>query len=240
MSIKEEEVKDNNLEKYEEVFKDEIEMIQEEMSEMDSLYEETKKHFDEVKGNPQRATLRFIQEQTSNLISMKDSKIKMIKSSVDVKKIISDFAYKYDKMENNDRLDTDLSLQLFERMMESQKREGVSLSSDDKDDSMDDEELNGRIEDLIANDEEIADEINTIVEGLKDEIDSDDEESSESIVSDLYGTLYVYDSDTNEITKEGVPEGLEVIDITIDEENDEYYVECSDGNKYEIVEIDLS
>jgi len=234
MGNKKDQNEDNN---FDNLFKNELDMINEEMKNIDELFKDTKEHFDEVKENPQMSTLRFVQEQTSNLISMKDSKIKMIKSSVDVKKIISDFKYKYDRLEQGEDDGKDLSVELFKEIMKFNNNDKTKDHEPDLD--LDEEDIDNAIENILSDDEDIANEIDAIMsDGSAKE--SNEEDDKKTIVSDIYGKLYTLDNETDEVSEEGVPEGIEVVNIRIDEESDEYYVKCSDGNKYEIVDIDLS
>jgi len=76
------------------LFDDEMEMINKEIDELDSLYSELKGHFDAIKGSQARGSLSFVKDQTSNLISLKTAKLNYIKQKADMKKNITDFAFK--------------------------------------------------------------------------------------------------------------------------------------------------
>jgi hypothetical protein len=65
----------------------ELDILSEEMLTIDGLYEDLKTHFDVVKKDSRKSSggLRFISEQTSNLISIKNLKVSMLKARIDIK-----------------------------------------------------------------------------------------------------------------------------------------------------------
>jgi len=76
------------------LFDKEMDMIDAEIEELDSLFTELKTHFDGIKNSQARGSLSFIKDQTSNLISIKSAKLNYIKQRADMKKNLTDFAFK--------------------------------------------------------------------------------------------------------------------------------------------------
>jgi hypothetical protein len=65
----------------------ELDVLEQEAAEIDGLYADLKEHFDVVKQNSRKASggLKFISDQTANLISLKNLKVSMIKARIDIK-----------------------------------------------------------------------------------------------------------------------------------------------------------
>lgn len=80
--------------KNEELFKNELELIDESIDEINELYDEVKEHYDALKGTYAKGSLNFIQGQTANLISLKNAKLGMIKERIAIKKIQEDLIIK--------------------------------------------------------------------------------------------------------------------------------------------------
>jgi hypothetical protein len=83
-----------NFEPMEKFFKENIDMIQDEMSETDVLYEELKQHFDAVKKSSSSGALTFISKQTPNLVSLRNNKISLMNNLVQIKKLIVELSLK--------------------------------------------------------------------------------------------------------------------------------------------------
>lgn len=68
-------------------FKEEISAIDNEIVEIESLYKDSKDHMIEVRNNSRKnGGLAFVHLQTSNLITMKNTKISLLKAKADLKK----------------------------------------------------------------------------------------------------------------------------------------------------------
>lgn len=79
------------------LFKPEEERMHRLYDELDELYAETKQYFDSVVRAKGRGTLNFIQSQTSNLISIKQSKISLVKEMAGIKKLAIELDHKVNK-----------------------------------------------------------------------------------------------------------------------------------------------
>jgi len=71
----------------EENFEEELEMLKKEAKAIDDLFGDLKEHYDEVKQNSKRASggLAFLHQQASNLVSLRNNKINVLKAIVDTK-----------------------------------------------------------------------------------------------------------------------------------------------------------
>lgn len=103
-------------------FEEELNLINDSITDIDSLYEEVKDHFDAVKNSYSRNSLSFIEKQTSNLVSLRTAKISMIKERINLKKIQADIHYKNERSKTedgggNDRLVRDVARYLMENDM---------------------------------------------------------------------------------------------------------------------------
>lgn len=102
------------------LFNEELEIINEELKEIDDLYAEIKTHYDRVKNSSSKGSLTFVEKQTNNLISMKTTKLQYIKERANMKKTLSDLAF---KQKNSDKspdggMSNAMSEQLFNRIAE--------------------------------------------------------------------------------------------------------------------------
>lgn len=83
-----------------ELFKEELDLVNLEITEIDNLYSEIKTHYDKIKNSPVRGSLTFLEKQTSNLVSIKTAKLNLIKEKINMKKSISDINYKNRQLDN--------------------------------------------------------------------------------------------------------------------------------------------
>lgn len=90
-----------------ELFSEELEMLDKELSAIDDLYDEIKTHFDKVKNSSFNGggALTFVNKQTPSIIDLKKTKISIIKEKIDLKKIISDLDIKKKQLEDGDGTD---------------------------------------------------------------------------------------------------------------------------------------
>lgn len=83
-----------NLDRMESLFKDNLEMLMEEIQNNDRLYDELKEHLDSVRNSYSSGALTFISKQTPNLVSLKSNKLSAINSLFTIKKAIVELSLK--------------------------------------------------------------------------------------------------------------------------------------------------
>jgi len=242
------------------LFKDDMELINEELNNLDELYNELKTHFDGVKNSQSRGSLSFIKDQTSNLISIKTTKLNYIKQRADLKKNITDFAFKERslsvKQESSD-VDT-ITAEIVKKLTSEFKY--VSDQNDQSnneendidqilDNELDDEDIGTIVEnstsiETINVDIEYRNETTPIQETIDEDIDiqTNLDENTEEIEDNTIdavdldtGLFYRLDKDSFEIVEElGFIEKI-VDDTEID---DESYAIGESGTIYLAITLD--
>lgn len=72
----------------------ELSEIEKELKDISDLYTEVKDHLDNIKGNPFKGSLTFVEKQTTNLINIKNAKLNLIREKINIKKSLTDFKFK--------------------------------------------------------------------------------------------------------------------------------------------------
>lgn len=98
-------------------FSEELGQIKDSLVEIDDLYTEIKEHYDLVKRTRERGSTTFLQFQTGNLISLKNTKYSLIKEKINLKKNISDLILKQKKSEDSDTQDNELIRRLYQELL---------------------------------------------------------------------------------------------------------------------------
>jgi len=104
---------DNTLNNAISYFKDEENELNKAIKEIDDLYNEIKTHYDGIKSasrsaNGGKGVLSFIHLQTSNLVSLKNSKAQLINSKINMKKIEAELALKHKKDQTESEINADI------------------------------------------------------------------------------------------------------------------------------------
>ncbi len=141
-------ITENNIDRLKEEFNKELSEIEKVIQEVDSLYDETKEHFDEIRNARVKGSLIFIQGQTSNLISMKNTKASLIKEKVNIKKTIVDLDLKNKKVEGTDEVgkEKEFLMNFFKELNNSNME--ITCKTEKKKKRNDDELLSNRIKEL--------------------------------------------------------------------------------------------
>jgi hypothetical protein len=98
-------------------YKEELELLDQALAEIEDLYEETKSHFDVVKNSRTKGSLSFVHLQTGNLISLKGSKFQILKEKVSIKKSIADFTMKQKAAADGENKDKETIRQLMNALI---------------------------------------------------------------------------------------------------------------------------
>ncbi len=200
-------------------FKEELQMLENEMSKAENLYEELKIHFDNVKNSRTPGSLRFITEQVRNLISLRTHKTDLIKSKINVKKSIADIIIKNKNLDNN--------------ISETDLRELLSLISQKNNADFIDVDIEDNLENRLLELQEKGDivfegELSEIVNKPKNLISEDCK-----IVVDMDGNLYSINESYEIVEYLNIDIGL----VMKEDENGEIKAFDKDGNEIEVVDI---
>jgi len=228
---------------FSDTFDAEISLLDEEMANIDGLYDEVKTHFDSIKGSNNRGVLGFIEKQTGNLVSIKTTKISLIKEKINIKKTKADFEFKKANLnKGSSSLSEGLTKQLFDMISENQGNVKPSdttsyVESDDDIDSQLDQIFDEHVESGDISSTEITSIMkNEGMGNINDEQEISDE--NYEVVADMEGNFYALAEDDGELS---IVEGVDLSSlsvINIFEDNEVTYAEASDGNIYEVVEFE--
>lgn len=215
-------------------FKDDIDLLQQELEDTNLLYDELKEHFDNIKNSRSPGALRFISDQTKSLISLKSHKISLIKEKISSKKMILELDMKIKSVNGSKGNGGDLRALLAmineENLVESSPELTVLYNSNCDDEDIDDL-LDKRLMDMEKENKSIKEEDEDNI--FEDDETSEDEEEV-FIVVDMNGNKYVVNSDYE------FQEGYEDPDFEVKYDEDEegnIIAYDDDGNQYEIIEI---
>lgn len=75
-------------------FSDEMALLDEALEQVTAFYQETKIHFDNIKGAKERGMLTFISNQTGNINTLQGTRISIIKEKMAIKKQMADLSFK--------------------------------------------------------------------------------------------------------------------------------------------------
>ena len=223
---------------FNDIFKDELELINHEMSITEELYNELKEHFDGIKKSRSQGTLKFLADQAKTLISLRGHKGDLIKEKVNIKKIIADLNFKERAAEAKDGGST-TNIEDLRKILElinqnSYKPEtSVAPPPSIKDEDEVDELLNERLREmgLLDDEKEDVNEEEPFEEYENDKI----EESGEiRLVVDMESNIYVINEDYEVQIDYEVPE----FEVTYKNIDGEIRAFDPEGNELEIIEIE--
>lgn len=115
-------------------FQAELDKIQKTQEILESLYEETKTHFDAIKKSNSRNTLSFIHLQTGNLTALLNAQLSAAKDSFNIKKVEAELELK-SKQSNMGAEHEQMLKELYDKMMS----DTSIVPTEDKDDVYEDE-----------------------------------------------------------------------------------------------------
>ena len=133
-------------------FEDELELLKQAQEEVEELYDDIHQHYLQVRKS--KGTLHFTQAQTSNLITLKTTKVNIIKERVNLKRNIIDFELKRNAKETETSLDEALVNELLKKLnVQDTVNKNNNIVYEDEDiegtEAIDlDEALDAKLEDL--------------------------------------------------------------------------------------------
>lgn len=187
---------------------EERKMLLNEIERIDSLYDETKNHFDQVKVSRQGNTLSFIHLQTGNLVNLKNSKLNLINALINLEKTKADIKLKELNLnKNNDESNSDynnIANELFKVIMENKKdvtfKSTNMISKNLDDEETIDNKLEERLKEEVINNEETINQKQKKLENIN-EI---------NYVCDEDGQVYIIDNEDNILEDGIIPDDIQV------------------------------
>lgn len=190
-----------NYKPMEEFFKEELDLIKQEIEATDELYDELKEHFDRIKTSSSPGALGFITKQTPNLVSLKGNKISLIKDLVNAKKVIIETSIKT-KPEDNQDNDNE-TLKAIHRMLLENKKEdyikNINETTQVETEQFDDEYYDNLLEQKLA-------EIDENAETPEDEVKVTVKEENVIYAVDMEKNIYPLDLDYNILDDYPIPD----------------------------------
>ena len=146
-------------------FLTDIQSIENEVSDIDNLYSEIKKHFDGIKNSQFKGSLSFIEKQTTNLVALKKAKLDLLNSKYNLKLRLIDTELKEKQInikENSSNDSEFLAEELLKKLKNYSNIENNNLDTENTDDEeyYEDElsELNERAEKIGIDTSSILDD----------------------------------------------------------------------------------
>lgn len=236
-----------NLERMESLFKDNIDMLMEEIQDNDKLYAELKEHFDSVKNSYSSGALTFISKQTPNLVSLKSNKLSAINSLFTIKKAIVELSLKTEDDGETDTSTKNLIKGIHELLVHNKAEEYIAgmLEGENKKEHQK-VEPDGTIpvdEDM----DKLEEELNKRMEEIEEQERLEAEESGKLkqqelvvgkdyyIVADSDGNMYPVDEDYNMLEDIIMPTWY--LSFETDEDDGTLHAYNHYGEEVEIVEF---
>ena len=178
---------ENEVVKY---FKDEENELVDAIKEIDDLYDEVKEHYDSLKkasrsANGGRGILSFIEKQTSNLVTLKNSKASLINSKITLKKYEADLILKQKKDMDDSKVNNDIVNAILDKI--EGQNENIVYEDDYNETSnydMDEEKL---LEERINSLKETGDIKDTVTDEYVDKdnfkLDTDDSDRDDVVLA---------------------------------------------------------
>jgi len=149
--------KTKELSEMEYYFEKEEKALDETINEINDLYDEVKDHYNLVKNasksaNGGRGVLSFLEKQTANLVTLKNSKVNLIQSKINLKKISAELAMKQRKDTDESQISNDIVNAILNKLDE-QNEDSIIIDEDEfmEDNISEEDLLESRIQSLIDN-----------------------------------------------------------------------------------------
>lgn len=212
----------------------EYKMLLNELDSLNELYDEAKMRLDKVASVPSRANPVFMASQTSNLISIKEKRLNIIKELTNIKKSKIDIDMKIFNTNNKlDEIESGVSkeiLDIYRLLNKNDKNvllEETIENEDNEEEQLTDEDFENILNERLIEEKKNKDEKNKITQTLPSEY---------SIVTTKDKELYIVDSDYNIIEDCNFDTSFIHIKEFKEKDGEEYGYD-EDGNYYEVVEL---
>lgn len=215
----------------------ELELLETELQENQKIFDQVKTHYDKIINSKSSATLKFITDQTSNLMNIRNNRITIIKEMINVKKINADLQVKEININKNAESDQSQNSEIAKEiynLMKSDSREGSISSILNKDI----EEVTVPVENAMTDEELLEQRMKSINERKEKENSPKTEELPPYIIAtDLDKNLYAIDLEGNSIVEGApIPDDYE-IEFFTDELTGEITAKNQFGDEIPIVEV---
>lgn len=212
------------------LFKEEMELIENELNETDKLYNELKSHYDNVLNSRNAGTLKFLADQSKTLVSLRSHKLGSIKDKVSLKKDIIELDLKEKNFKIRSEGEGDL-LSDFKAIADAinagQYKPSKALDPNNHLDS-------GDIDDIIAKKLDDIEDEEKVEEVIEEEIVDD----NITLCTDRDGNLYYLNIELGEIIDKEIDPSLKVTVVSSKEDPNEEYGLLSTGEEIPLVEFE--
>jgi hypothetical protein len=217
-----------------EMLDEEYNLLKNELDDLDEMFEETSKTVKELRKYPSRQNPVIMSSQTTNLITIKDKKISIIKELINIKKAKIDIKAKEFNYNNKlDEVESGVSKEILEIYRLLNKNDKSILIQESLEDNKE--------EPLELTDEEIDKVFEERLGEAKEEYK--EKKKKEQVLPDEYHIVvtknkefFIVDEDYNII--DDIEYDTSVIDIKeFYEENGEELAKDTEGHIYEVVEL---
>ena len=172
-------------------FQDEIDMLYKEMNDLDDLFFETKQHLDQVRNSQRNVRVQgaftFLSNQTTTLVSLKSTKLSLIKSLIDVKNKQFQNDVKLNEVNNGDDEgvnDSAVLTQLIEHLSLNRAQNAVKDNIQNLPNDAEDEQLESMRDSIKPL------RVPELEEGHVEESSDTNSADETYIVQDEFGTVY--------------------------------------------------
>ena len=218
--------------------------MNDEIQEIDTLYN-TSKELLENNSRGSRSNFVFVANQTSNLISIKNHKLNLLKNMNDIKKSIIDLKMKEFNIISKNGLEgvnsstKEIADEIFAKLISADKKELIDSSikqSDEESNNLTEEDIDKLLEARIEEDNKKNKKEETKKDKKKNKyhIVIEDSDNTPLIIDDDYNLI---DDDNDEDYKELLEKSENIVIVDFKEEEDTKYAIDSEGNTYEVVSV---
>ncbi|ALN97888.1 hypothetical protein Bp8pS_209 [Bacillus phage vB_BpuM-BpSp] len=221
----------------------EMNLLYEELGKTNELYDEIKGHYDVIKNSRSGANLKFIQDQTSNLISLKSNKVSIIQQIINAKKVKSETDIKVAKAIKDLESDLDgsdsnlkpLLENMYDLILKGDKKNLDKLIEENKSSSVGSQKNDEELDDLIEKRLQQENKDEEVVEPEINEIQEIKEERYIFVI-DVEGNYYCYDNVEEAIVENPDIPDSPIVKFAKDDDGMDIGID-EDGNIYEVVEF---
>lgn len=193
----------------------ELQLLEEELEENGKIYDQIKDHYDRIMNSRSSGALKFVTDQTGNVLKVRSDRIGIVKEMIGVKKLKAEMTIKemnLNKDEGGDGQINKVAKELY-AMMKSDTRAGnitnlLSKNSESKEESESDE-----VKEKVKNEENLLEERMRIIQAKKDKERKEKEIKDRGYIfaCDLNKNIYAIDETGTDIV-----EGVEIPDFDIE------------------------
>lgn len=219
---------------------EQLQILQQELDDAQDFYEQVKTHYDRIMQSKSTGTFKFITDQTSNIMNIRNGKVNIIKEMINIKKLKAEMQIKELSINKNENGDNGYILEISRSvydMMKADKREGNVSALLEKANKKDQNAENNKKENSSKNEEMLKERMLKIRE--KKQAQQKEKEIKERgyiFACDTSGKVYAVNLEGTEIYDD-----VEIPDFEVTFETDDLTGLTVAKNQYgdtmEIIEI---